>query len=226
MSVFLAAAGRFKMDWLLQGVGVDGEKVKSPSGSWGFAYCHGNRLETIRLHRSREVEPVPPLVDLRTDMAMIYLHGDKEIISPRQVQPFFRRETRRSWAFCHIGEIVHPERLVLNGRYPDGPDPSEVFFMSVLDHFSPDAPLESIRGFLAQLIEEPALSLCLLSPETMVVASWFAGDERSPAKLWIGKGNLVWVVTSSPPPSLPGISWSEMGNRSVVAIFRERHAVI
>lgn len=230
MAVLLAAAGRFKMEWLLAGLE---EKLGGnfPSTIWGLAYCSGNRLEVVRSYSPRNSNVAfPQLADVRTDMAMFYLYDNKDVSAPIRVQPFVRQGDGFAWAFCQIGKIIgkisHPERLVRGGHYTESSDPSEIFFVSLLEHFSLERPIESIEEFMGQFSEESALSFCLLSPEIMAVASWCSNNERGSAGLWLGKGELVRVVASPPPPPLSGIVWSELGNRSIIVLLRERRSVI
>lgn len=224
MPVFLAAAGKFTMDWLLsianhpETAGVD--------GGWGVAYCYGNRLETIRSPRSRkEGKEFSQLAELRTDMAMLYLHDTGEILTPRTVQPFVRREAGGVWAFCHIGHIEHPEKLNLGRRYPDGPAPSEAFFMHILNQFRPEEPVESIFALLSGIPDEVALSFSLIAADFIVAASWFSEGEKVPIRLWFGKGKLVRVLATHPFENLAGVVWEVLANRSLLVINRERQAV-
>lgn len=229
MGNLLAAAGRFDTNWLvstaLSSSGLtDGANV--PGSAWGIAYCHGNRLESLRVHRAREMtNEFTRLAEIKTDMLGFYLHEHSELPSPRLVQPFFCREAGLNWAFCHMGTISHPERLLHPARVPDGPDPSELFFMYTLDHFKADQPIESMQSMLTQLTEEPELSCVMITPDMMVVAHWVKEGEGTAFKLWQGKGELLRVFTTLPPFEVPGVEWNEVANHSVTVIFRERRAV-
>lgn len=229
MPKFFAAAGRFNMEWFLSAGVLPFKNLKDgrePASGWGVVYCHGNRLEVVRSHQSRTDNVVfGQLVDVRTDMALLYLHDQNQILSARLVQPFFRRESDGAWAFCHIGQISHPERLISQLRYPDGPDPGEILFMHILDQFNPDKPDESLTAIFSKF-DEWEISLCLMSAENMVIFCRFGDNKSSETRLWLGKGELVRVVCSPPIVDLPGISWESLSNNQVIAISRQRRAVI
>ncbi|MEO0071619.1 MAG: class II glutamine amidotransferase [candidate division WOR-3 bacterium] len=224
MPVFLAAAGKFTMEWLLSI--LNNPETAGVEGGWGVAYCYGNRLETIRSHHSRkEGEEFNQMKEIRTDMAMLYFHNTDEKLTPRTVQPFVRREAGEAWAFCHIGHIEHPERLNLGGRYPDGPAPSETFFMHILNQFRAEAPVESVYALFSTTPDEGTLSFSLMSPNFVVAASWFNEKEKKPIRLWFGKGKLVRLLATYPFENLAGVVWEVLANRSVLIINRERRAV-
>lgn len=229
MPKIFAAAGRFSMEWFLSAGLLPTANLKDggePVGGWGVVYCHGNRLEAVRSDQSRTDNAVfGQLVDVRTDMALLYLHDQNQILAPRFVQPFFRRESGGAWAFCHIGQIPHPERLISELRYPDGPDPGEILFMHILDQFNPDKPDESLAAIFSTL-DEWEISLCLMAAETMVVFCRYGDSKSSQTRLWLGKGELVRVVCSPPIVDLPGISWEFLPNNQVIVISRHRRAVI
>ncbi len=229
MPKFFAAAGRFTMDWFLSSGLLPWANLKNggePTGGWGVVYCHGNRLEAVRSHRSRSDDTIfGQLADVRTDMALLYLHDQNQILSPRFVQPFFRREAGGAWAFCHIGQIPNSNALLSELRYPDSPDPGEVLFMRILDRFNPDNPDESLTSVFAPQ-NEWEISLCLMSADTMVIFCRFGDNRSSQARLWFGKGELARVISSPPIVDLPGISWESLPNNQVVVINRQRQAVI
>ncbi|MEO0019660.1 MAG: hypothetical protein ABIK47_03345 [candidate division WOR-3 bacterium] len=229
MPKFFAAAGRFTMEWFLSAGLLPGIKLNEggePAGGWGVVYCYGNRLEAVRSPRSRSDNAVfGQLVEVRTDMALLYLHNQNQILSPRLVQPFFRWGSGGAWAFCHIGQIPHPERLISESRCPDGPDPGEILFMHILERFNPDKPAESLSAIFPES-EEWEISLCLISADTMVTFCRFGDNRQSETRLWLGKGELLRVVSSPPIVDLPGINWESLPNNQVIVITRERRAVI
>ncbi|MGQ9708573.1 MAG: hypothetical protein ACUVUR_06865 [bacterium] len=230
MPKFFAAAGRFTMDWFLSAGLMSKTKLDQgdePRGGWGLVYCHGNRLEVVRSHRPRTEHAVfSQLVELRTDMATLYLHDEEQLLSPRLVQPFIRRESGDAWAFSYLGQIPHPEMLVSGWRYPDGPDPGELLFMHVLDQFQKDQPVESVNAIIAQLGHEARLSFCLMSAEIMVAACGFGTIKNHAGGLWLGKGELIRVLASLPDTELPGLSWEPLTSNQVLVINRQRRAVI
>ncbi len=223
MPVFFSASGKFTMDWFLS-VATQSEK-QEVAGGWGLAYCFGNRLEIIRSHHPRKESPeFSHLKEIRSDMATLYLHAANQILTPRTIQPFVRRERGQVWAFCYFGNIEHPEKLDTGGRYPDGPDLGELLFIHILNRFNPAEPIESVLALLSELVE-PTLIFCLMSADYLVVADW-CNEEREPRlSLWFGKGELLRLIATHPGPNLPGIVWEIIPHHSVLIINRERRAV-
>jgi hypothetical protein len=229
MGNFLAAVGRFDPGWLVSTPLSSSDLTGGadfPLTAWGFAYCLGNRLESIRVPRVFEMpNEFARLAEIKTDMALFYLHEQSELAGPRLVQPFVRREAGLNWAFCHMGTIRQPERLIRPTRAPDSSDRSELFFMHLIDHFVPGDPIDSIQSLLSHLTDEPELSFVMMSPDMMVVTHWVKDAAQESFKLWLGKGELLRIFTSFPPFEITGVDWSELANHSVTVIFRERRSV-
>lgn len=228
MGAFFAAAGKFDAEWLVRAALSSGSTSETKAdvlvNAWGLAYCHGNRLESIRVNRARDGEgEIARLAEIKTDMALFYLHDREELTSPRLVQPFIRKETGANWAFCYLGELQKPERFISPVRYPDSSDPGELFFMYVLDRLDPAHPVESIESLLAQVTGELGISFALLSPDMLIVAHPGASDN---IRVWWGRGDLVRMFSSVYPGEIYGIDWVEITSRSVFVISRQRRSII
>ncbi|MCX7732896.1 MAG: hypothetical protein N2248_07040 [candidate division WOR-3 bacterium] len=232
MSRFFAAAGRFKMEWLLAAAFGDGARLiedRQLSGEWGLGYCHGNRLELVR-SPGRKTEPglLKALLELKTDMAVIYQHELLPESTPAgRIPPYIRYEQGRHWMFCHAGRVTRAEALFGSWqRSSGGLTTGELLFAYVFDRFNPEQPQESLNGLLAQLAGEPELSFCLMSAD--VLAFVCRTDDRgdNPARLWLGRGELIRVICSGRVINLPGISWEPIPSEQVIFIRRQRWAVV
>lgn len=230
MGRVLAAAGRFDANWLISTAlscsNLTGGKGV-PVTAWGVSYCYGNQLETLRVHRPREVEKeVARLAEIRTDMLIFYLHDQHEILSSYVVQPLVRRKGDLNWAFCRIGRLEHFEPLFQTTLYPEAVDPSELFFVQLLDHFTRDQPIESVQTILSQISDGPDLSFAMMCPEMLVVAHWTTEGDADELKLFLGKGELLRIFTTFPRMEIPGVEWTEVANHSVTVMFRKRRVVV
>jgi predicted glutamine amidotransferase len=228
MGLLIAAAGRFQLDQILD-TAVTRVDPGGETGGWGVAYCYGNRLESVKSSHPCGKDPdFRKLAELRTDMALI-CPDNKARISMRELQPFVRRETGKTWAFYHHGEILRPQQLDIGGRLPDSTSGSERYFLYVLGLLDPESPVETVKAALEPLAGEQALSFCLISSEALVAVSWYEaekpagqGSERSARGLWLGQGELVRFVTSQPLYSFSGIDWEPLPDRTVLALCRSR----
>ncbi len=221
--MFVAAAGRFRMNHLVAAV-LAAIRPETELGGWGIAYCYGNRLEFTR-------SAIPCYQDLdfhqlgerRTDM-MVLVPDNRPGISARETQPFARREARQNWAFCHHGEVVRPDELDTQTRIPDSDSPSERLFLHILARLDREEPVETVTAALRGLRADKGLSCCLIGSEMMVVASWF-DSQPDYHGLWCGRGELVRYVSTEPLRSLPDIEWEPAGTHCVIAIRRTRREV-
>ena len=227
--MLVAAAGRFEMSQLVE-ASITRVELGREVGGWGIAYCYGNRLESTRsIHPCNSDPDFRKLGELRTDMAMICPDNPARV-STREVQPFTRRETGRTWAFYHHGDIVHPGHLDIGSRLPDSASPSERYFLYLMGRLDLQSPVESVTAALDELsTEHKGLSFCLMNSEVLVAASWISGDKpdtgggaRSERALWLGQGEFVRFITSQPLYSIPEITWEQLPNRSVLAMNRTR----
>ncbi len=221
--MFIAAAGRFRMNQVIDAVLAEVRPEPEPGG-WGIAYCYGNRLELTRSALPcREDPEFRQLVERRTDM-MVLVPENRHGIPIREMQPFARREARQTWAFCHHGGAVRPEELDVRNRLPDSDSPSERLFLHVLARFERDEPVETTTAALRELHVEKGLSCCLIGSEIMVVASWSASGSEYQG-LWCGRGELVLYVSNQPLRSLPDIEWEPAGAHAVLAVRRTRREI-
>ncbi|GEM_PF-976188 len=233
MGRFFAAIGRFKMEWFLSAAFLQGGKIEnneSPAGNWGLAYCHGNRLETVRMHHKKTESSVPNLASLKeikTDMALAYQHHPAELLTPFQVQPLVRREKGENWAFCYAGLLNHPKKMFPNWqKIPDGVSAGELLFVFVFDHFRVDNPVESLTELWKQIPDERELAFCLLTARMMVIFCQLDTRNDNQARLWLGQGELLRVICSGSIPDLPDIVWEKLPEEHVIYIQRERWAVV
>ncbi|MEO0080133.1 MAG: hypothetical protein ABIK44_05605 [candidate division WOR-3 bacterium] len=230
MAVLLAAAGRFKMEWLKttaetlaskESKETSAEPAAIPTpGGWGVAYCYGNRLESLRSNRHWQLDPdFAQLPEIKTDMAMLYLHGPGTRLGPREVQPFVRFEQGQFWAFSHLGTITTQDRLDTGNRLPDSNSLSEKYFLHILEGLS----LEDIPGSVAArqklLSQEPSLSFCLMRSDLMIVSCLFR-EKSAPGRLWFSRSELLLVMASQPIPS-----GSPLSSGSLIAITRQRREI-
>jgi len=212
------------MNQLIDAVLADVRPEAEPGG-WGIAYCYGNRLELSR-------SPVPchedpdfrQLAERRTDM-MVLVPDNRPGVSARETQPFARRESRQTWAFCHHGEVVRPEELDARTRLPDSENPSEKLFLHIFARLEREEPVETVTAALRELHADRGLSCCLIGSETLVVASWF-DSEQDYLGLWFGRGDLVMYVSSQPLRSLSDIEWEPAGAHNVLVVRRTRREVM
>ncbi|MEO0078362.1 MAG: class II glutamine amidotransferase [candidate division WOR-3 bacterium] len=221
--MFVAAAGRFQMNQVVDAVLAEVRPEAEPGG-WGIAYCYGNRLELTRSTVPCRNDPeFLQLAERRTDM-MVLVPDNRPGILAREIQPFVRREARQTWAFCHQGQVVCPDELDTGNRWPDSDSPSEKLFLHVLSRFDKEAPVETATAALRGLNAEKGLSCCLIGSEIMLAASWSDSDQEHNG-LWYGRGELVLYVSGRPLRSLPDIEWEPAGSHSVIAIRRTRREV-
>jgi hypothetical protein len=231
MGKFFVAAGRFKMDWFLAAVFQAGKKlsaIEQLSGDWGLVYCHGNRLELVRPNvRKADAGLLKSLAEIKTDMALIYQQPESAGLSTGKSQPYTRYEKGLNWTFCFAGKIVRPEQLFPGWhRTPGGLSTGELLFAYVFDRFNTEQPMESLNQILAGLQDEPELAFCLMSPALVAIACHTDGRADNPARLWLGRGELVRVVGSGNADDLPGISWEAVPAIQGIFIQRQRWAVI
>jgi len=192
------------------------------SGGWGVAHCYGNRLETIRSAQPCAKDPdFGTLGEIRTDMALICM-GGMTPASPRELRPYLRREAGRVWAFAHSGLIGCEDRLDTGGRITDSRDPSERYFLYLLNKLDDASPVESLSSALTALGEQDSLSFCLASAEMMLVGCWHGGGSDATGQLWTGEGELARYFSTKPLGSLPEVRWIAMPNHNVLAITRSR----
>lgn len=231
MNRFLAAAGRFKMEWLLAaGFGggtrlVDDQQL---SGEWGLGYCHGNRLELVR-SPGRKSEPglLKALLELKTDMAVIYRHEPEgESVPSGRFPPYTRYEQGKQWLFCHTGSVTTVGSDLSRWGRSGGLSSGELLFAHVFDRFNPEAPEESLRNLGTELAREPELAFCLMTAEFLGIFCRTGNREDSPSRLWYGRGELLRVVASGRPVSLSGIFWEPVPDGQVIFIRRQRWAVV
>jgi len=176
MGLLIAAAGRFQLDQMLDAA-VARVKPEGETGGWGVAYCYGNRLESIKSSHPCGKDPdFRKLAELRTDMALI-CPDNKAKVSMRELQPFVRRETGKTWGFYHHGEILRPQQLDIGGRLPDSTSGSERYFLYVLGLLDPESPVETVTAALVPLTGEQTLSFCLISSEALVAVSWYEAEK-------------------------------------------------
>lgn len=222
MGLLVGAAGRIPVNSLVRAA-VDVAGTDAAVGGWGVAYCYGNRLETKKSVNPCTQDPEFALVpEIRTDMALLCIGGEKNQSYQREVRPYTRREVGHTWAFCHYGTVRHPDRLDTGGRITDSANPSERLFLHLLNRVSLQDPVESATRALEALGEEPALSFCLLSADMMLVGSWHDDAPETSDRLWAGEGLLVRYFCSKPVETLDDVSWEQMPNRTILALMRTR----
>ncbi|MGC8797948.1 MAG: hypothetical protein ACP5PK_04710 [candidate division WOR-3 bacterium] len=232
MGRFLIAAGRFRMEWLLAAAFREGRQLSTDeqlSGDWGLAYCHGNRLELVRADgRKAGTGVLKALLEIKTDMAVVYQQPPEAMaVLPGRSQPYSRYDRGTNWVFCYAGKISQPERLFPGWHQtPGGLIKGELLFAYVYDRFDVNAPVASLNEIVDGLGEEPELAFCLMSPELVAVACHTDGRADNPARLWLGRGELLRVVGSGAVADLPGISWELVPAQQVIFIQRQRWAVI
>lgn len=225
MGMLLVAAGRFQLSQLFEVCRTRVEPGREVGG-WGAAWCYGNRLESSRsIHPCAADPDFRKLEELRTDMVMV-CPENRARVSPREIQPFTRRETGRTWAFYHHGDILHPGKLRIGSRLPDSSSPSERYFLHVMDRLDPNQPVESITAALGELSGEKTLSFCMMNSDLLVAASWFddgtAPGSRSEHALWLGEGQLARFLASQPLYSIPEVTWEQLPERHVLVLQRTR----
>ncbi len=145
--------------------------------------------------------------------------------SARELQPFTRRETGRTWAFYHHGKLAKAAGLDVGGKIADSTSPSERYFLHLLTRLDPAMPVESITAALEAMAGEKTLSFCLVGSDLLVAGSWHdaaSAGERSEHALWLGQGEMARYLTSQPLYSVPDTSWEQLSNRTVLALQRER----
>lgn len=221
MATFLAAAGRFTMEWLkTTAVALAGpQPAGATAGAWGVAYCYGNRLEAIRSNRSWQHDPDFALLsELKSDMAMLFLDSPGRQLGPREVQPFIRHEPGQTWAFCHLGTIANPDQLDPGPRLPDSTSPSEKYFLHILAGFNPGDPTGSVATLQAQLTGGD-LAFCLMTPSLMVASS-------GTSPIWLGQSETLRVLSSAKLASLTlNFTLTPLAAAEVIAITRERREI-
>ncbi|MFO7649920.1 MAG: hypothetical protein R6X13_01070 [bacterium] len=252
MADFILFAGRFRLGDALAAVTELAGAEPAPSApfgapptvtaAWGAAWCYGNRLEIARSSNHPAADPeFRKLGDIRTDMAMFYVAA-QDRPGPREMLPFIRREADRQWAFCHAGNLQHPERIPTGGRIVDGRNPSERLFLHVLSGLDPEDPLPSVESALDLLPGEPDLNFLLLSADMLVASCRYTPPEAGPAAsddvppapdlipplperpmpgLWFGTGESVRII-STRQVSTADVAWDAMANGSVFTISRKR----
>jgi predicted glutamine amidotransferase len=194
------------------------------AGTWGAAYCYGNRLETVRsVHPCGQDPEFANLGVLRTDMVFLQLEPGVTHASMREVQPFTRRESGKDWAFCHWLPMENPRALDPGGRIVDSSSPSERYFLHLLARLDAEAPQDSLTKALGEVAGEKTLSCCLMSCDALTVACWHDEDPEAAGGLWLGRGELARFVASQPLHSIPETSWEPMANQTVLSITRFRH---
>jgi predicted glutamine amidotransferase len=227
MTAFVAAFGRFKMEELTAAAAalLTAPAQADPlAGGWGAAWCHGNRLESARSNRPHGTDPeFAKLHDLRTDMAAVLLHDPSTRLGPREVQPFVRREQGRMQTFFHVGHIARPEQLRAGARLPDGPNPSERYFLHVLAGLDSRDPIASVRAALSSLAGEPTLSFMLMSNEGALVAcSGDAARSSEEPQLFLGHAELLRVIAPQPVSPFEHMRWEPLSSGTVISLSRER----
>jgi hypothetical protein len=222
MAAFYAAAGRFEISHLLD-AGRSGPGADAEAGCWGVAYCYGTRLEALRSQHMPAHDPdFGRLAELRTDVVCLLVEPGAGR-GVRELQPFVRRDSGRQWTFCHFGKVVRPQQLDTGGRVVDSQNPSERFFLHLLNRLDNNTPIESIAAALGELEGETALSFWMMSTDLTIVASWHDPETREgEGVLWMGDADLVRYVASRPIPGVAEVNWERLPSRTVFAISRER----
>lgn len=233
MGRFFVAAGRFKTEWLISAAFQGGRILNGKerlTGKWGLVYCHGNRLEIVRSGVGKSGTVMLKTVqELKTDMALIYQEGPEEVqgMPSTRMQPFFRYHNGTNWMFCYIGKIARPERISTGWHRASGEiSLGELLFIYVFDRFDSDHPVEALTAIINQLREESELAFCMMSPELLAVICRTDGRSNNPARLWLGKGEMVRVICSGKVDDLPGINWEPLPLEQVIFIRRQRWAVV
>jgi predicted glutamine amidotransferase len=192
------------------------------SGGWGLAHCYGNRLETIRSALPCAQDPdFGKLDELRTDMVLASIGGATPA-SPRELKPYVRREAGHVWAFCHPGAVQNADRLETGGRITDSRNPSERYFLHLLNKLDEQSPVESLTNAISALGDVGSFSFCMMCAEMMLVGCWHGGTHEPGGSLWAGEGELARYFSTKPLVSLPEVRWQAMPNRTVLAITRTR----
>lgn len=233
MADFILFAGRFRLGDALAAVTELAGPEPPPAApfgappdktaAWGAAWCYGNRLEAARSSNHPASDPeFRKLGEIRTDMAMFYVAA-QDRPGPREMLPFIRREVDRQWAFCHAGNLQHPERIPTGGRIVDGRNPSERLFLHVLSGLDPDDPLPSVERALDLVTGEADLNFLLLSADMLVVSCRYdaAAVPGTASALWFGTGESMRIIATR-QVTTADVAWDAMANNSVLAISRKR----
>lgn len=225
MPAFAAAFGRFSIEQLVAAASGQSPVVADPDplgGGWGAAWCHGDRLATLRSNRPHGSDPeFAQLLQARTDMAAIYFHDQTARFGQREIQPFVRHEGEHVWAFFHLGRIAQPALLDIGPRLPDGPSPSERLFLHVLNHLNLAEPVESVQRALDALPGERELSFFLMAQDVAILNCRHAGR----SSLYLGERNVLRVVAPVPTPQFEGLHWSLLSSGTIHAITRQRRSM-
>lgn len=216
MNSMLLAFGRFSIGQVLEAaLALPG--AEAADSAWGAAWCYGNRLETLKSQRApADDAEFRRLGELRTDTLLISMQPGMATASPREVQPYVRREAGRQWAFFHPGRIVSPDRLDAAGRITDSANPSEKYFLHLLARLDRENPVETVTSALAGLDGESGLSCCLLGSDTLVLAAWPG------AELWLGTRDFVRYVAPMPIQGFDDVNWERLDPPQALAINRRR----
>lgn len=228
MTHLLVTAGRFTASNLTAAAQA---LVKDKPEAWGIAFCHGNRLEWLHSPPAPVADPNEParpgsdadysgLDDLRTDMALLAIHSGCRLLSRREVQPFIRREPLRSWAFCNLGRIEHPELLDTGPRAAETQTPDERLFLHLIERLDPEKPVESAESIIADLKGETAVCFALMCPQWLLFGLKQTAAEQP--RLWKGRGDLLLVLASEPVADIPGVGkWTPVVGNIVMAVTRQ-----
>jgi hypothetical protein len=218
MGMVFAIAGRFSTDLAAQ---VARELMAGVTGpgyeNWGMAYCYGNRLETMRTHRDSAGElATGSLAEAKTDMALLCFN------EPGAVQPLVRRERNQAWAFACEGRVPEPEKLTTGEGIADPHNPEERLFLHLVDKFDPDDPVGSVESRVSQGLGE--LRFFLMNADVLVTAAGVSG-EGTGSELWLGRAQLIRVISPVQIESVPGIEWERIPDRTVLALTRLRRTL-
>lgn len=241
MLPFVAAFGRFTIKELIaaaQSLPFEQGRPLSPqeaaaapapdplAGAWGIAWCYGDRLEHIRSNRPHTADPeFAKLAEVRSDMALICLHPPLRRLKLREVQPFVRREPDTTWAFLHYGRIDRPDLLDTGHRLPDGPSPSERYFLHILNRLDLDNPAESVLTALQPLSQETSLAFVLISPQTAIVCSGTATVNPPAQQIYLGRSELLRLVAPGRLTTFEDVRWEVIPIGQTIAVLRERRAL-
>jgi hypothetical protein len=207
--VVIAFAGRFDSDLVAAAAKGLVQALPEPGLSgWGMAFCYGNRLETLRGDKPGEGGySFEELAEVKTDMALLALNEARPGALP---MPVSRRDKGRDWAWC-------PQAAVLADA---GGEPASEYVRQLLLELDTEDPLASTEKVRAT---GPNQSFFFIGVELLLAdlrVNAVAGQEPG---AWMGKGQLVSILSPVPLPQLSSFEWEPVPVGSTLVLTRFRH---